>query len=74
MVSHARSWRILAAISAGALVLTACGSDGDTTADSQTALLSDGSTILFVGHADLPDLGLSTSSAELYYTDLTIWL
>jgi ABC-type branched-subunit amino acid transport system substrate-binding protein len=31
MVSPARSWRMLAAISAGALVLTACGGGDDTT-------------------------------------------
>ena len=49
-------------------------SDGDGSADSQTAILSDGSTIMFVGHAGVPELSLASSTEALAYIDLATWL
>lgn len=46
-------------------------SDGDGSADSQTAILSDGSTIMFLGHASVPDLNLTMSSEALNHIELS---
>jgi len=49
-------------------------SDGDGVSDSQAAMLSDGSSILFVGYAEQPLLNLSTTPDPMAYVDLSIWL
>lgn len=48
-------------------------SDGDGVGDSQMALLSDGSTIMFVGCADQPDIMLTSSMEALHYPMLGVW-
>lgn len=49
-------------------------SDGDGITDSQTAVLSDGSSIMFVGFTEQPVLNLAMSVDPLNYTDLSTWL
>ncbi|MCY7363863.1 MAG: ABC transporter substrate-binding protein [Frankiaceae bacterium] len=53
MVSPARSWRILAAISAGALVLTACGGGADEEETATPAASSDGGSASAEGDGTL---------------------
>ena len=49
-------------------------SDGDGVGDSQAALLSDGSSILFAGQAEVPQLNLALFAEPLAYADLSTWL